>query len=186
MDLWVYPSKPKIPSWIWIRCIYSATYRNTFMSPLTFAMSTATRKFAQTFSYFIPGQPFFWRLSCLSPATTRTTHLELTTSLHVFNQQHDFAMTVAMQIPHRHQCALFHFNSAYLFWRHLFLTPKSTGLQTTRQMPAHHLLTVFFPLRRPAQRLPLNSGLYETSKLKNCWYLRSTHIFTLNITERVT
>ena len=28
------------------------------MSPLTFAMSTATRNFAQTFSYFIPGQPF--------------------------------------------------------------------------------------------------------------------------------
>ena len=28
------------------------------MSPLTFAMSTATRNYAQTFSYFIPGQPF--------------------------------------------------------------------------------------------------------------------------------
>ena len=28
------------------------------MSPLTFAMSTATRKYAQTFSYFISGQPF--------------------------------------------------------------------------------------------------------------------------------
>ena len=28
------------------------------MSPLTFAMSTATRSFAQTSSYFIPGQPF--------------------------------------------------------------------------------------------------------------------------------
>ena len=28
------------------------------MSPLTFAMSTATRNFAQTSSYFIPGQTF--------------------------------------------------------------------------------------------------------------------------------
>ena len=54
MNLWVYFSRPKVPSWIWIRCVYSATYRNAFMSPLTFAMSTATRNFAQTFSYFIP------------------------------------------------------------------------------------------------------------------------------------
>ena len=28
------------------------------MSPQTFAMSTVTRYFTQTFSYFIPGQPF--------------------------------------------------------------------------------------------------------------------------------
>ena len=28
------------------------------MSPLTFAMSTATRKYAQTSSHYIPGQPF--------------------------------------------------------------------------------------------------------------------------------
>ena len=33
-------------------------------------------------------------------------------------------------------------------------------------MPALHLFTVFFPLRQPAQRLPLNSSLYQTSKLK--------------------
>ena len=41
---WVYPLRPRVPSWTWIRCIKSATHKNTFMSPLTFAMSTATRK----------------------------------------------------------------------------------------------------------------------------------------------
>ena len=51
-SLWTF--RPKVPSWIWIRCIYYATYRNTFMLHLTFAMSSATRNFAQTFGYFIP------------------------------------------------------------------------------------------------------------------------------------
>ena len=41
---WVYSLRPRVPSWIWIRCIKSATHRNTFISPLTLAMSTATRK----------------------------------------------------------------------------------------------------------------------------------------------
>ena len=36
------------------------------MSPLTFAMSTATRKCAHTFSYFIPGQPFLGTFMPLS------------------------------------------------------------------------------------------------------------------------
>ena len=51
---WVYPLRPRT----WIRCTQSATYRNTFMSPLNFAMSTATCNYAQTSSYLIPGQPF--------------------------------------------------------------------------------------------------------------------------------
>ena len=46
-----------------------------------------------------------------------------------------FAMTVAMQIPHRHRAALFHLYSAYLFQRHLFLTPKYMGLKTTVWTP---------------------------------------------------
>ena len=60
MDFWVYPLRPNVPSWIWIRCIYSATYRNTFMSPLTFAISTVTCIHAQTFSYFYSAY-LFWR-----------------------------------------------------------------------------------------------------------------------------
>ena len=44
------------------------------MSPLTFAMSTATRNYAQTSNYLIPGQPF----------------LETFISLFYSNQEHIF------------------------------------------------------------------------------------------------
>ena len=63
---WVYSLRPKVPSWIWIRWIQSATHRNTFISPLTLTMSTATRNLAQTSSYFIPGQHFLETFMLLS------------------------------------------------------------------------------------------------------------------------
>ena len=46
-NLWTsWPSlRLRVLSWTWIKCMESATHRNTFMSPLTFVMSTATRKF---------------------------------------------------------------------------------------------------------------------------------------------
>ena len=50
---WVYSLWPRVPSWIWIRCIQSAIHRNTFISPLILAISTAMCNSAQTSSYFI-------------------------------------------------------------------------------------------------------------------------------------
>ena len=38
--------------------------------------------------------------------------------------------------------------------------PHSKIYGTERQMPAHYFLTVFYALRRSAQRLPLNLSLY--------------------------
>ena len=88
---WVYPLRPRAPSWTWIRCMQSATYRNTFMSPLTFAMSTATRN-----SLRHPATSFMdniiWRLSCHSPTTTRTTHLWVTTSFLSLNSKHNLLL----------------------------------------------------------------------------------------------
>ena len=63
---WVYSLRPRVPSWIWFRCILSATHRNTFISPPTFAMSTVTHNSAQTSSYFIPGQHFLVTFMLLS------------------------------------------------------------------------------------------------------------------------
>ena len=63
---WAYSLRPRVPSWIWIRCIQSVTHRNTFISPLTWAMSTAKRNSAQTSSYFIPGQHFLETFMLLS------------------------------------------------------------------------------------------------------------------------
>ena len=64
---WVYSHRPRVPSWIWIRWIQSATHRNHFKSPPTLAMSTVTRNSAQTSSYFIPGQHFLVTFTLLSP-----------------------------------------------------------------------------------------------------------------------
>ena len=44
----------------------STTHMNTFMSPLTFAMSIATRNSAQTSSYLIPGQHYLETFMLLS------------------------------------------------------------------------------------------------------------------------
>ena len=71
------------------------------MSPLTFAMSTVTRNFAQTLSYFIPGQPFLEIFMPLS-YSNQDHAFRADYIIPAFNQQHDFALTVAMQISHRH------------------------------------------------------------------------------------
>ena len=70
----------------------------------------------------------------LSPAVTGL-YLWLTTSFLSLFSNKTFAMTVAMQNLHRHLATLFHLYSAYLLWRHLFLTPKSMGLRTTGWTP---------------------------------------------------
>ena len=78
------------------------------MSPLTLAMSSATRNFAQTFSYFIPPNSV-GDIILLSP-----TAIGLRSFLSFFSNK-TFAITVAMQISHRHLAASFHLYSAFLF-----------------------------------------------------------------------
>ena len=65
------------------------------MSPLTFAMSTATRNYAQTSRYLITGQPFLETFMPLS-YSNQDHAFRADYIIPVFNQQHDFAMTVAM------------------------------------------------------------------------------------------
>ena len=68
-NLWtsrIYSLRPRVRSWIWIRCIQLATHRNTFILPLTLAMSTVKRNSAHTSSYFIPGQHFLETFMLLS------------------------------------------------------------------------------------------------------------------------
>ena len=102
-NLWpscVYSLRPRVPSWIWIRCIQPATHRNTFISPLTLVISTAKRNFAQTSSYFIPGQHFLE--TCFSSQTTRTTHSWVTTSFLSLTSKHDLCYTYGDHISLRH------------------------------------------------------------------------------------
>ena len=108
----------------------------------------------------------FWRPSCLSPIATRTTHLWVTTSFQSLNSKHNFCYIYSEVYPAQ---TTSHFNSAYLFWRPLFLSPKSTGLPTTGNMPnaCSTLLYLFsFSLWWPAQRLTLNSSFIK-HRIKN-------------------
>ena len=131
MDPWVYPPWPKVPSWIWIRCIYSATYRNTFMLLLLLCRQQHVILLRHSAISFLLT---LWEIIILLSPTAIGLRLWLTTSsLSLFSNK-TFAMTVAMQILHRHLVALFHLYSAYSFWRHLFLIPKFMGLRTTGWM----------------------------------------------------
>ena len=102
-NLWtssVYSFRPRVPSWLWIRWIQSASHRNNFKSPSTLAMSTATQNSARsdiqplhpwaTFSgnihTFLPKRPGPHiherrQRSCPQPAnTTCGGHISLTRS----------------------------------------------------------------------------------------------------------
>ena len=102
---WVYPLRPRVPSWTWIRCL-NLPLTGTLLSPLTFAMSTAMHNPAQTSSNL------FWRPSCLSLTAIRTTHLWVTTSSLSLNRKYDFcyvysiALTVATHILLWHLAAI--------------------------------------------------------------------------------
>ena len=98
---WVYSLRPRVPSWTWIRYIQSATHRNTFKSPLTLAMSTAMRNPLSHPATSSMGN-IFWRLSCFSPTTTRTTHSWVTTSFLSLTSKLDFCYTFDDHISLRH------------------------------------------------------------------------------------
>ena len=82
---WVYSFKPRVPSWIWIRWIQSATHRNNSKSLSTLAMSTAMQNSAQTPCHFIPGQHFLETFTLLSPNDQDHTFMD--DSVPVLNQQ---------------------------------------------------------------------------------------------------
>ena len=84
---WVYSLRPRVPNWIWIRWIQSASHRNNFTSPLISAMSTTIHNSAQTSSNFIPGQHFLEAFTLLFPQTTRTTHPWADYIIPILNQQ---------------------------------------------------------------------------------------------------
>ena len=55
---WVYSLRPRVPSWIWIRWIQSASHRNNFKSPPKLAMSTALQKFRSDIQLLHPWATF--------------------------------------------------------------------------------------------------------------------------------
>ena len=79
----VYSLRPRVPSWIWIRWIQSASHRNNFKSPSTLAMSTATQN---TASHFIPGPHFLETFTFLSPNNQDHTFMD-DDNVPVLNQQ---------------------------------------------------------------------------------------------------
>ena len=115
---WVYSLRPRVPSWIWIRCIQSATHRYTFKSPPNFAMSTATRNFAQTPSHFIPGQHF----------------LETFTFLSNNNQDHSFVGDYIIPVLNQQTQPLLH------LWRPYLTQTFNNALTVTMHISLWHLV----------------------------------------------
>ena len=103
------------------------------MSPLTLAMSSVTRSSAQTFSYFIPPNSVGDHHSSLSHCYRTTLMADYI--IPVIIQQQNLCYDSSDAKAHRHLAAFFHHYSAYLFWRLLFLTPKTMGLRTTGWTP---------------------------------------------------
>ena len=129
------------------------------MSPLTLAMSTATRNSLRhsTISFLLT----LWEIIILLSPTAIGLRLWLTTSFLPLFSNTTFAMTVAVQITHRYLAALFHLYSAYLFWRHLFFTPKPMGPRTTGWTPndCSSLFNCFLPTTTTSTKPTLNSSL---------------------------
>ena len=82
---WIYFLRPRVPSWIWIRWIQSASHNN-FTSPPKFTMLTAMQNSAQTSRYFIPRQHFLETFTLLSPNEQDHTFMDDDNVL-VLNQQ---------------------------------------------------------------------------------------------------
>ena len=113
---WVYSHRPRVPNWRWIRWIQYVTHRNHFKSPLTLAMSTAMQNFAQTSSYFIPGQHFLE--TCFSPPN---------------NQDHTFMGDYIIPILNQQIWPLLH------QWRPYLTQTFNNALPLTMHISLRHL-----------------------------------------------
>ena len=97
---WVHSLRPRVPSWTWIRCIQSATHGHLhFASNLSHVYCGA--QFCSDIQLLHPGQ-HFWRRSCFSPTTIRTTHSWVTTSFLPLTSKYDFFYTYGDHISLRH------------------------------------------------------------------------------------
>ena len=154
------------------------------MSPLTFAMSTATRHSAQTSSYFIPGQPFpeiFVPLSYSNQDHTfigdyiisihkQQTRLLLRLQRNVYrsdNQPLQFCLSILETfIPHSKIYMITH------YWQH-------AKCQFNPFIPVFLLTTI-----TNTKRLPFNPSFIKLLKLKTLRHLRSSPFISNNIARR--
>ena len=105
--------------------------RATLKWPQTPAMSKATRNYAQISIYFIPGQPLLDTFKPLSYGNQDHRFMG-DFMFPVLKQEAQLLLRLQRTVPAQ---TTSNFNSAYLFWRPLFLTLKSTGLPTTGNTP---------------------------------------------------
>ena len=150
------------------------------MSPLTFAISTATRNYAQTFSYFIPPNSVGDHHSSLSNCYRTTLMVDYIIPVLIQQQNlcYDLGSANLAQTPSCLIPSLFCLSILKTFIPHSKIYRTTNDWQNAKCLLIP-CITVFPPLRRPTQRLPLNSNLYLTFKIENLQYLRSIHIFLL-------
>ena len=161
---WVYSFRPRVPSWLQIRWIQSATNRNHFKSPSTLAMLTAMTNSTQTSSYFIPGQNF----------------LETFRLLSLNDQDHTFMGDYIIPVLNQQTWPLL-----YLWWRYITHT-FNNALTLTMHILLRHLATktpLLFPSFLPSflwdlqqKRKPLFHAAIKTI-IKTSWHLRSSLLY---------
>ena len=135
---------------------------NTFMSPLTFAMSTATRNTAQTFSYFIPGQPFLETFMPLSHSNQDHTFMS-DYALSVFKQQTRLLLRLQRSVScSDNQPLQFGLSILETFIPHSKIySPIDFGVGNKDQMPAQTFYTCFPPAMTTSTKgfLPTQASL---------------------------
>ena len=103
-NLWtpcVYSLWPRVPSWIWIRWIQSASHGNT-LSRLQLWLCRLRRKIPLRQPAISSLGNIFLRHSRFSPQTTRTTHSWATTSFLSLTSKHDLCYTYGDNTPLTH------------------------------------------------------------------------------------
>ena len=127
------------------------------MSPLTFAMSSATRNSDQTFSYFIPPNSVGDHHSSLSHCYRTTLMADYI--IPVLIQQQILYCDCNNANTHRHLAALFCLPILKTYIPHSKIYRITNDWQNAKCL-LNPLIPIFSSLRRPAQSLPLNSSLY--------------------------
>ena len=90
---WVYSLSPRVPSWIWIRCIQSATHTWTPLSRLQLWLCRLRRITLPRHPATLSQGNIFWRHARFSSTTTRNTHSWGTTSFLSLTSKHDLCNT---------------------------------------------------------------------------------------------
>ena len=99
---WVYSLRPRVPSWIWIRCIQSDTHTGKPLSHLQLLLCRLWHVIPLRHPATSSLGNILWRHWRFSPTTTRTTRSWVTTSFLYLTSKHNLCHIYDDHISLRH------------------------------------------------------------------------------------